>query len=64
MNNNYLKQYVGRRVVLYHSFCSKVFKIGTKGVVGDCKEGWVELKRNKKSEYVNLIKIYSFRLLD
>ncbi|NLI57199.1 MAG: hypothetical protein GX387_01540 [Clostridium sp.] len=64
MNNNYLKQYVGRRVVLYLSLWSKILRLGTRGVISDCKGGWVEIKRNKKLEYINISKIYSFKLLD
>ena len=44
MNNNYLKQYVGRRVVLYLSLWSKILRLGTRGVISDCKGGWVEIK--------------------
>lgn len=64
MNSNYLKQYVGRRVVLYLSLWSKVFRIGTRGVVSDCKGEWVEIKKSGRSEHINVDKIYSFRLLD
>lgn len=62
--NNFLKQYVGRRVILHLSLWSKILRIGTRGVVRDCKGGWVEIKKSNKSEYINADKIYSFRLLD
>ncbi|TYQ16250.1 UNVERIFIED_CONTAM: hypothetical protein Cloal_2773 [Acetivibrio alkalicellulosi] len=63
-NSSYLKQYVGSRVVLYLSIWSRFFKLGTKGVVSDCKDGWVELKKNRVIEHINLSKVCSFKVLD
>jgi len=63
-NGCYLKQYVGKKIVVYLSLWSMLFHVGVSGLVSDCRDGWIELKRKNRVEHINIGKIYCFRVIE
>ncbi|MFZ5986003.1 MAG: DUF6897 domain-containing protein [Bacillota bacterium] len=64
MTDSYLKQYVGKRIVVYLSTWSRFINYGVIGVVSECKDGWIELKKKNNIEHIRSDKICSFRVLE
>ncbi|HOM03738.1 MAG TPA: hypothetical protein PLH43_13095 [Acetivibrio sp.] len=62
--DGHLKQYVGKKIVAYFSLWSMLLHIGVSGVVSECREGWIELKRKNKVAHININKIYCFRVIE
>lgn len=62
--DGYLKQYVGKKIVVYLSLWSKLLNVGITGLVSECREGWIELKRKNRVQHIRVDKIYCFRLLE
>jgi hypothetical protein len=62
--DGYLKKYVGKQVVVYLSPWMKFFKIGSVGLISECREGWIELKKRNRIQHINIDKIYCFNVLE
>lgn len=62
--DGYLKQYVGKKIVVYLSLWSKFLHIGITGLVSECREGWIELKSRNRIQHINVDKIYCFKVLE
>jgi len=54
--DGYLKQYVGKKIVVYLSLWSMLFHVGVSGLVSDCRDGWIELKRKTGLSILTLVK--------
>lgn len=64
MMDGYLKQYVGKQIIVYLSAWAKLINYGMVGVVSECRDGWIELKRKNNVEYIRVDKICSFRVIE
>ncbi|HOQ36738.1 MAG TPA: hypothetical protein PK033_07305 [Acetivibrio sp.] len=62
--DSYLKKYVGKQVVVYLSPWMKLFGIGFVGLMSECRDGWIELKKRTKIQHINVEKIYCFKVLE
>ncbi|GAE87005.1 DUF6897 domain-containing protein [Acetivibrio straminisolvens] len=62
--DGYLKQYVGKKVVVYLSLWSTLLHVGISGLVSECRDGWIGLKRKNRVQHISVDKIYCFRIID